>query len=188
MFAITGITGKLPDTDSIVRRGLPRVAAIAMSLVALEASSQPTNQPADLERASIMTMKDDLANRSTDIHWPPGFDPLNADPGTGQNECDGCDCCGDLLHFRTPRRAEPSRASRMVRSEKASPPGMRVRTITAYPRTTTAFPRPWCVPLPLRSTVPPHRPGPRCARETTGSRKRPESRQSRRGSSHCRAH
>ena len=26
-----------------------------------------------------MTMKDDLANRSTDIHWPPGFDPLKAD-------------------------------------------------------------------------------------------------------------
>ena len=39
-----------------------------LSLVALEASSQPT-----------MTMKDDLANRSPDIHWPPGFDPLKAD-------------------------------------------------------------------------------------------------------------
>ena len=26
-----------------------------------------------------MTMKDDLANRSTDIHWPPGFDPVKAD-------------------------------------------------------------------------------------------------------------
>src|SRR5258706_973824 len=26
-----------------------------------------------------MTMKDDLANRSTDIHWPPGFDPVTAD-------------------------------------------------------------------------------------------------------------
>jgi hypothetical protein len=65
MFAITGITGKLPDTNSIVRRGLPRVAAIAMSLVALEASSQPTNQPSDQKRSGIMTMKDDLANRST---------------------------------------------------------------------------------------------------------------------------
>jgi uncharacterized protein YndB with AHSA1/START domain len=40
----------------------------ALSLVALEASSQPT-----------MTMKDDLANRSPDIHWPPEFDPLKAD-------------------------------------------------------------------------------------------------------------
>jgi len=26
-----------------------------------------------------MTMKDNLANRSPDIHWPPGFDPLKAD-------------------------------------------------------------------------------------------------------------
>lgn len=26
-----------------------------------------------------MTMKNDLANRSPDIHWPPGFDPLKAD-------------------------------------------------------------------------------------------------------------
>jgi hypothetical protein len=79
MFAITGITGELPDTNSIVRRGLPCLAAIAMSLVALETSSQPTNEPADQERASIMTMRDDLANRSPDIHWPPGFDPLKAD-------------------------------------------------------------------------------------------------------------
>jgi uncharacterized protein YndB with AHSA1/START domain len=31
------------------------------------------------ERASIMTMKEDLTNRSPDIHWPPGFDPLKAD-------------------------------------------------------------------------------------------------------------
>jgi hypothetical protein len=26
-----------------------------------------------------MTMKDDLANRSRDIHWPTGFDPAKAD-------------------------------------------------------------------------------------------------------------
>jgi uncharacterized protein YndB with AHSA1/START domain len=26
-----------------------------------------------------MTMKDDLASRSADIHWPEGFDPANAD-------------------------------------------------------------------------------------------------------------
>ena len=79
MFAITGITGKLPDTNPIVRRGVPRLAAIAMSLVARETSGQPTNHPADQEKASIMTMKEDLANRSTDMHWPPEFDPLNAD-------------------------------------------------------------------------------------------------------------
>ena len=26
-----------------------------------------------------MTMKDDLANRTRDIHWPTGFDPAKAD-------------------------------------------------------------------------------------------------------------
>lgn len=31
------------------------------------------------EKASIMTMKDDLAARSHDIHWPQGFDPAKAD-------------------------------------------------------------------------------------------------------------
>jgi uncharacterized protein YndB with AHSA1/START domain len=77
--AITAITGVLPHTNYIIRHGLPRLAVIAISVLAVEASSQPTNQPANQERASIMTMKDDLANRSPDIHWPPGFDPLKAD-------------------------------------------------------------------------------------------------------------
>jgi uncharacterized protein YndB with AHSA1/START domain len=59
MFAITGVA--------------------AISLVALEASSDSTHQPVNQERTSIMTMKDDLANRSLEIHWPPGFDPRKAD-------------------------------------------------------------------------------------------------------------
>jgi uncharacterized protein YndB with AHSA1/START domain len=59
MFAITGVA--------------------AISLVALEASSHSTHQPVNQERTSIMTMKDDLANRSLEIHWPPGFDPRKAD-------------------------------------------------------------------------------------------------------------
>ena len=59
MFAITGVA--------------------AISLVALEASSHSTHQPVNQERTSIMTMKDDLANRQRDIHWPTGFDPAKAD-------------------------------------------------------------------------------------------------------------
>ncbi|TMB09896.1 MAG: hypothetical protein E6J65_28465, partial [Deltaproteobacteria bacterium] len=59
MFAITGVA--------------------AISLVALEASSHSTHQPVNQERTSIMTMKDDLANRSLEIHWPRGFDPRKAD-------------------------------------------------------------------------------------------------------------
>ena len=31
------------------------------------------------ERKIAMTMKDDLANRSREIHWPQGFDPTTAD-------------------------------------------------------------------------------------------------------------
>jgi len=66
MFAIGGITRVFPDANFIIRQGRPRLAVAAISLAALEASSQPSHQPADQERASIMTLKDDLANRSTD--------------------------------------------------------------------------------------------------------------------------
>src|SRR6195256_3615117 len=79
MLAITGITRMFADANCIIRHGLPRLAIAAISLVALEASSQPSPQPTDQERPSIMTMKDDLANRSRDIHWPPQFDPLKAE-------------------------------------------------------------------------------------------------------------
>jgi uncharacterized protein YndB with AHSA1/START domain len=79
MFAISGIARMFPDANFIIRHGLPRLAVAAVSPVALEAPSHSSDQPATQERASIMTMKDDLANRSTDIHWPPGFDPVKAD-------------------------------------------------------------------------------------------------------------
>jgi hypothetical protein len=44
--------------------------------------SQESRRPiakSSSERASVMTMKDDLANRSSDIHWPKGFMPADAD-------------------------------------------------------------------------------------------------------------
>jgi Polyketide cyclase / dehydrase and lipid transport len=41
--------------------------------------SQPPTANSSLERAGIMSMKDDLANRSRDIHWPKGFTPADAD-------------------------------------------------------------------------------------------------------------
>ncbi|MET3828056.1 uncharacterized protein YndB with AHSA1/START domain [Sphingomonas sp. PvP055] len=38
------------------------------------------NAPASTPQAkAILTMQDDLARRSTDIHWPAGFDPAKAD-------------------------------------------------------------------------------------------------------------
>ena len=79
MFAISSIARMFPDANFTIGHGLPRLAVAAISLVALEASSQSSHQPANQERASIMTMKDDLANRSLEIHWPPGFDPRKAD-------------------------------------------------------------------------------------------------------------
>ena len=49
MFAIGGITRMFPDANFIIRHGLPRLAVAAISLAALEASSQPSHQPADQE-------------------------------------------------------------------------------------------------------------------------------------------
>ena len=63
-FAISSIARMFPDANFTIGHGLPRLAVAAISLVALEASSQPSHQPADQEKVSIVTMKDDLANRS----------------------------------------------------------------------------------------------------------------------------
>src|SRR4029077_19352716 len=40
---------------------------------------QSGNQNSRPEKKIIVSMKDDLANRAHDIHWPDGFDPANAD-------------------------------------------------------------------------------------------------------------
>jgi hypothetical protein len=45
--------------------------ALGASLAAAPAANQTGN--------SIMTMKQDLADREKDIHWPEGFDPSRAD-------------------------------------------------------------------------------------------------------------
>jgi uncharacterized protein YndB with AHSA1/START domain len=49
-------------------------SAIAPSLAATASAAAPR-----FEKESIMTMKDDLSNRSPDIHWPVGFSPDEAD-------------------------------------------------------------------------------------------------------------
>ena len=48
-------------------------------LVFGSARSQTAQAHAQAERKATMTMKDDLANRQRDIHWPTGFDPAKAD-------------------------------------------------------------------------------------------------------------
>jgi hypothetical protein len=50
----------------------------AIATLALGASLAPA-RAANQTRSSIMTMKQDLADREKDIHWPEGFDPSRAD-------------------------------------------------------------------------------------------------------------
>jgi uncharacterized protein YndB with AHSA1/START domain len=55
---------------------------LTIAAAASPASSQAGSPPTTLsysEAASVMTMKDDLAHRSLDIHWPDGFTPEDAD-------------------------------------------------------------------------------------------------------------
>ena len=53
--------------------GMAGIATLALgaSLAATPAANQTGT--------SIMTMKQDLADREKDIHWPEGFDPSRAD-------------------------------------------------------------------------------------------------------------
>jgi uncharacterized protein YndB with AHSA1/START domain len=62
-----------------LRLALSITAAAAALLVFGSARSQTAQAHAKAERKITMTMKNDLANRSRDIHWPTGFDPAKAD-------------------------------------------------------------------------------------------------------------
>lgn len=68
-----------PASRFVVRHRLQRLAAVAMTVAALEATCPAFAQATSHQWSSNMTMKNDLANRSREIHWPAGFDPLNAD-------------------------------------------------------------------------------------------------------------
>jgi hypothetical protein len=76
-----------PETSSPrARAGLHRRSIFAMAASLAVAGCAVRSQIDDLstktshsERNRVMTMKDDLANRALDIHWPEGFKPENAD-------------------------------------------------------------------------------------------------------------
>jgi Polyketide cyclase / dehydrase and lipid transport len=54
--------------------------ALVLLATAAPSQGQDGNQKGlKSERKNVMTMKDDLANRATAIHWPDGFDPATAD-------------------------------------------------------------------------------------------------------------
>lgn len=56
-------------------RALGLAAAAALALGGSTAPARAANQAGN----NIMTMKQDLADREKDIHWPEGFDPSQAD-------------------------------------------------------------------------------------------------------------
>jgi uncharacterized protein YndB with AHSA1/START domain len=62
-----------------LRRALTITAAVGLLLTGESAWSQTVKANPRAERSTTMTMKDDLENRSRDIHWPTGFDPAKAD-------------------------------------------------------------------------------------------------------------
>ena len=57
------------------RRALGYAAIATLALAGMAALSHAANQ----SWSNVMTMKQDLANREKDIHWPQGFDPSQAD-------------------------------------------------------------------------------------------------------------
>jgi uncharacterized protein YndB with AHSA1/START domain len=63
----------------ILRGVLWGVGGAALIVTASPCWGQNETQPGQSERKIVMTMKDDLANRAGDIHWPKGFEPESAD-------------------------------------------------------------------------------------------------------------
>jgi hypothetical protein len=57
------------------RRALGYAAIATLALAGMAALSHAANQ----SWSNVMTMKQDLANREKDVHWPQGFDPSQAD-------------------------------------------------------------------------------------------------------------
>jgi uncharacterized protein YndB with AHSA1/START domain len=69
-----------PNRVFACRQVLSSLVTLACLLAAPQAATAGTRDvPSSNERKHIMTMKDDLANRSPEIHWPDGFSPSEAD-------------------------------------------------------------------------------------------------------------
>ena len=76
MFVPSDVTGKVGPA---VARS--RIAATSLLLFGLAGAGAVAafHSVACAEGYKVMSMKDDLANRSPDIHWPTGFEPDKAD-------------------------------------------------------------------------------------------------------------
>jgi hypothetical protein len=65
------------DTATCAAAAVLTIAITATPSIGQE--NQPPIASSSLARASVVSMKDDLAKRSPDIHWPKGFAPADAD-------------------------------------------------------------------------------------------------------------
>jgi len=72
------MTNSLSDKSALVTRSRAAVAGLALLAVPRPIHANRIQDPHQ-ERKVAMTMKDDLANRSRESHWPHGFDPTTAD-------------------------------------------------------------------------------------------------------------
>jgi Polyketide cyclase / dehydrase and lipid transport len=78
---------KILKTGALVKRQFSWPASSAAAVLSIAITAAPTLSQASAdqtprpqsERKSIMTMKNDLANRSLDINWPKGFTPAEAE-------------------------------------------------------------------------------------------------------------
>lgn len=81
--SIAGSKQATRKSARIVGRLLLSVAVLAgahtVAAVRSPADDQHVSAPPGFERKNVMTMKDDLASGSPDIHWPTGFSPAEAD-------------------------------------------------------------------------------------------------------------
>jgi hypothetical protein len=78
MYAATRVETVISEVTGSARSFRQRLGLVAVATLALAGSAAP-GRAANHEGSSIMTMKQDLADREKDIHWPEGFDPSRAD-------------------------------------------------------------------------------------------------------------
>jgi Polyketide cyclase / dehydrase and lipid transport len=75
----TGESLDLEIESAIAHRALWSITVISIVLVATAIGAQTEGAQAHQGKDAHMTMKQDLATRAKDIHWPEGFDPEKAD-------------------------------------------------------------------------------------------------------------
>ena len=71
-----------PQTESRKGGRLPSrllLCGTAAMILLTQATPSSGQSDQDTRGSTAMTMKDDLAHREKDIHWPQGFDPFKAD-------------------------------------------------------------------------------------------------------------